>query len=339
MSNKPQSRIKIGIIGLGMVGEPIKRWFEEYHKYRRGKELFCYDTDPKKGYSDDVNKADAVFIAVPTPANPNGSCNVSIVQNAVSTINDGKVVIIKSTVTPGTVEGLQKKYPHKKFIFNPEFLTESQSWLDYIKPDRQILGHTAKSYGDIKEILAVLPRAHFERPWSSDYSKKDINATEAELVKYASNVFGYIKVIYGNILADMCHALEVNFKKNKIGAEIDYENIREAISADPRIGPAWLNVGHGNYCGSGGFCFPKDMAAFIKFGEKLIDDLVKDKKTDDGHSKTLKKGIAVLQSIHDYNKALLAWQGLTIEDVSRHDREIVTQKVKPIRTHAKKRQN
>ena len=121
MSTKRANKIKIGIIGLGMVGEPIRKWFEEYHKYRRGKELFCYDTDPKKGYSDDVNRADAVFVSVPTPTNPDGSCNVSIVQGAVATINDGKIVIIKSTVPPGTVEGLQKKYPRKKFILTPNF--------------------------------------------------------------------------------------------------------------------------------------------------------------------------------------------------------------------------
>lgn len=331
MSNKTNSKIKIGIIGLGMVGEPIRRWFEEHHGYRRGKELFCYDTDPKKSYGDDINRADIVFVAVPTPANPDSSCNVSIVQNAVATINNGKIIIIKSTVTPGTVESLQKKYPRKKFIFNPEFLTEAQVWLDYTKPDRQILGHTAKSYGDIKEVLALLPQAHFERPWSSDYTKKDINATEAELAKYASNIFGYIKVIYGNILADLCHGLESAFKKQGVPVNINYENVREVISADPRIGPAWLNVEHGNYCGAGGYCFPKDMAAFIKFGESLVGKLAENKKSSGSLIKTLKKGIAVLQSIQDYNKTLLAWQGLTIEDVSRHDKEVVVQKRKKIR--------
>ncbi|MBI2063910.1 MAG: UDP-glucose/GDP-mannose dehydrogenase family protein [Candidatus Yanofskybacteria bacterium] len=332
MSTGDNKKIKVGIVGLGMVGEPIRRWFEEYNKYRRGKELFCYDTDPKKGYSDDINKADIVFVAVPTPTNHDGSCNISIVQNAVATINDGKIVIIKSTVPPSTVESLQKKYPRKRLVFNPEFLTESQSWLDYIKPDRQILGHTARSYGDIKEIMAVLPRAHFERPWSSDYTKKDINATEAELAKYASNVFGYIKVIYGNILADLSHALEAHFRKNKINAGVNYENIREVISADPRIGPAWLNVEHGNYCGAGGYCFPKDMNALISFAENLVKELsVNKNKTDLSTVVSLKKGIGVLRAITDYNKTLLDLQGLTIEDVSRHDKDIVTNKRKPIR--------
>lgn len=331
MSTKQKNRLKIGIIGLGMVGEPIRRWFEEHHKYRRGKELFCYDTDPKKGYSDDVNKADVVFIAVPTPTNPDGSCNISIVQSAAATINDNKIVVIKSTVPPGTVEGLQKKYPRKKFIFNPEFLTESQSWLDYIKPDRQILAHTARSYGDIKEVLALLPRAHFERPWSSDYVKKDINATEAELAKYASNVFGYIKVIYGNILADLCHGLESALKKQGMPANINYENVREVISADPRIGPAWLNVEHGDYCGAGGYCFPKDMNALISFIESLLADLLGIKKNNPGLLVSLAGGVKVLKAIVNYNKTLLKWQGLTLEDVSAHNKDAVLKKRKNIR--------
>ena len=113
------TRLKIGIVGLGMVGGPVKRWFEELNGYKRGKDLFCYDADPKKGYIDDVNMADVIFIAVPTPSNPDGSCNVSIVELAVSKIKDNKIVVIKSTVSPGTVERLQKKYPKKRLIFNP----------------------------------------------------------------------------------------------------------------------------------------------------------------------------------------------------------------------------
>ena len=129
---KNSSKIRVGIIGIGMVGEPIRKWFQEILGYKRGKDFFCYDVDPKKGYADDVNRADIVFIAVPTPPNPDGSCNVSIVQNAVSTVKDGKIVVVKSTVPPGTVQNLQIKYPKKRFIFNPEFLTESQAWEDFL---------------------------------------------------------------------------------------------------------------------------------------------------------------------------------------------------------------
>lgn len=319
-------KIKIGIIGLGMVGEPIRKWFEEINGYKRGRDLFCYDVDQKKGYSDDINRADVVFVSVPTPSNPDGSCNTSIVEVAVAGIKDGKIIVIKSTVAPGTVEGLQKRHPRKRLIFNPEFLTESQAWEDFLSPDRQIIGHTAKSISDSVEVLNLLPKKHFIRPWTSDYSKKTINATEAEFGKYASNVFGYIKVIYGNILADLAYAMS---RVRKV--KVDYDNIRDLIGADLRIGPSWLNVGHGNYSGAGGFCFPKDMNAFIAFAEILEKDAVKNKKLDREHLKILHDGITVLKVIRKYNETLIKAQGLSMEDVAKHNKEIIVQKRKKIR--------
>src|SRR3989344_9080231 len=253
------SKLRIGIIGLGMVGDPIRRWFEEIKGYQRGKDLFCFDVDKSKGFDDDINKADVIFVAVPTPSPKGGGADLSILHSAIKTVKDGKIVVIKSTVPPGTSEELQRKYPKKKIIFSPEFLTESQVWLDFSRPDRQILGPTEKARDVVKEVQMLLPLAPFSRPWSSDYSKKEVTATEAELAKYASNVFGYIKVIYGNILADMCASLGIS-----------YEAVREMISADPRIGPAWLDVNHGNYSGAGGFCFPKDMNALIEFMENNV---------------------------------------------------------------------
>lgn len=303
----PNSKLKVGVIGLGMVGDPIRRWFEEIKGYKRGVDLFCFDVDTKKGFSDDINKADVIFIAVPTPSPKGGGADLSILHTAIKTVRDGKIVVIKSTVPPGTSDELQKKYPKKKFLFSPEFLTESQVWSDFLKPDRQILGATKQSREVLKEVQMLLPLAPFSRPWSSDYTKKEVTATEAELAKYASNVFGYIKVIYGNILADISVAL---------GA--DYENVREMISADPRIGPAWLNVEHGNYCGAGGFCFPKDMNALIEFMEKQVPKKYKD-------------GLAVLKAIRTYNRQLLKKQNLSEDIVSRHDREINVQKRRKIR--------
>lgn len=325
------TKLKVGIIGIGMVGDPIRRWFEEKKGYRPGKELFCYDADPKKGYSDDVNKADVIFVSVPTPSNPDGSCNTSIVDVAVSTIKDGKIVVVKSTIVPGTVERLQKKHPKKKFIFNPEFLTESQVWEDYISPDRQILGTTNKSTTDVLEVLALLPQKHFVRPWSSDYAKKSVNATEAEMGKYASNVFGYMKVIFGNIMADACYALGKVYVKEGIKSDIDYENIREMLGADLRIGPGWLNVDHGVYNGAGGYCFPKDMNAFIHFLEDTAEKMPKGKKQDKEFLAVFQKGIAAFKAIRAYNEALIKAQGLTMADVMRHSKEIITDKRKPVR--------
>jgi len=323
-------KIKIGIIGLGMVGEPIRRWFEELNGYKRGRDLFCYDIDPKKGYVDDVNRAEIIFVSVPTPSNPDGSCNTSIVESTISGINDKKIVVVKSTVPPGTVEKLQKKFPKKRFIFNPEFLTESQAWEDFISPDRQIVATTKKSNTDAVEVLNLLPQKHFIRPWTADYAKRSINSTEAELGKYASNVFGFIKVAYGNILADVCHGINMKYELEKVKSKVNYDNIKELLGADLRIGKSWLNVGHGDYSGAGGYCFPKDMNAFISFADSLMDGLNK-KKTDKEFLKVLKEGIKVLKSVRDYNTSLLKWQGLTVEDVSKHDKEVVVKKRKEIR--------
>lgn len=327
---KNSSKIKVGIIGIGMVGGPIRKWFEELNGYKRGRDLFCYDADPKKSYKDDVNKADVIFVSVPTPPNPDGSCNTSIVESVVGQLKDGKIVIVKSTVEPGTVQRLQDKYPKKRFLFNPEFLTESQSWEDFISPDRQIVSTTSKSESDAVEVLNLLPRKNFIRPWTSDYTKKSVNTTEAEMGKYASNVFGFFKVAYGNILSDISHAMTLKYAGEKKKTVVNYDNIKDLIAADLRIGPAWLNVNYGNYCGAGGYCFPKDMAAFISFADSLAKQLG-NKKTNPAFMKVMKKGIGVLKAVEDYNVELLKAQGLTVEDVSKHNTEIILQKRKEIR--------
>lgn len=312
---------KIGVVGLGFVGETIRKWFQELKGYKRGQDLFCYDTDAKKCASEDFKKADIIFVAVPTPPNPDGSCNTSIVKSIVAEIPNGKTIVIKSTVEPGTIEELQKKYPKKNFLFSPEFLTESQAWADFIDPDRQIVGHTESSKTLSSDVLALLPDAFFVSPGTKDkhcYGKVRINATEAELGKYAANVFGYIKVIFGNILADMAYGMEQKFKQEKISSKVSYDNISEMLGHDKRIGMSWLNVNYGNYCGAGGYCFPKDMNAFIRFTEKLITSLKKNKKTDKGLILSLEKGLNVLKSVRDYNVQLLKWQGLDLDGVSNH---------------------
>lgn len=311
--------LKIGIIGLGMVGGPIKSWFEDKKGYKRNENFFCYDVDPTKGYFDQYNLADIIFIAVPTPPNPDGSCNISIVESVTRGLEGEKIVVIKSTVPPGTTEGLQAQFPQHKFLFNPEFLTESQAWVDFLKPVRQIVGYTDKSRDIALIVLNLLPPAFYQSPWmSSTYVVRGHTATEAEVIKYASNVFGAIKVSFGNMIFDVCDGL------NSYGLKADYENIRDALGSDPRIGPAWLDVNHGSYRGFGGYCFPKDLNAFIEFCRSLIKPL----KVSE--NKRLFGFIKFLESIWDYNDRLLGLQNLTIDDVSRHDKEIILAKKKVI---------
>lgn len=284
---------KIGIIGIGMVGTPLKRWFEE-NGYKRNRNLFLYDTDPKKAFSDNINKADIIFIAVPTPRNSDGRCDLSEVKNALFriNINSPKIVVIKSTVPPSTTEYFQFIFSHWKILFNPEFLTERQAWEDFIKPDRQIVGFTNKSIDAANLVLSILPKAPFMSPWGlGTYKQVRITATEAEIIKYGGNIYFVRKVNFANMLNTLCEKLQV-----------DYENVRKGMGADFRIGDSHLDVNHGGYRGWGGYCFPKDLDAFISF--------LKDMGNQEG-------GI-LLEADKDFNTALLSSQSLTVDDVSKH---------------------
>ena len=312
--------LKIGIIGVGMVGEPIRWWFEEKRGLRRKVELFCYDTDPAKGYFDDYNLADIIFVSVPTPPNPDGSCNTSIVESAIGSIQGAKIIVIKSTVPPGTTECLQDKFAQHKLLFNPEFLTESQAREDFLKPVRQIIGYTDESRDVALTVLNLLPMSYYQSPWmSSTYKFRGHTATEAEMIKYSSNVFGAIKVSFGNMIYDVCDSL-----KTSSGLEVDYEHVRDALGADPRIGPAWLDVNHGSYRGFGGYCFPKDLKAFTMFVSVLRAKFTKP------ILERLAKTLDFIKAVSNYNYCLLEHQNLTIEDVSRHDKEIILAKRKNI---------
>lgn len=285
---------KVGVLGVGMVGGPIARYFLEVKGFHRGKDLFLYDTDANKGYSDAIENADIIFVAVPSPRNPKtGACDISIVEKAVQSIRGEKVVVIKSTVPPGTTEQLQKQNPQHKFLFNPEFLTESRAWEDMMRPDRQIVGFTEKSLDAAHIVLSLLPKAPFMSPWGiGTYMQTRITATEAELIKYAGNVYFARKVNWANALASAAEKLGVN-----------YDNVRKAVAADHRIGDSHLDVGHGGYRGFGGYCLPKDLDAFIEFAKGA----------------TLHEVVAMLSADRTYNENLLKAQGFSIKEVSAHD--------------------
>lgn len=288
-------------MGIGMVGTPLMRYFSELRSYERGKDLFLFDIDPHKGYQDDINQADIIFVSVPTPRSPEGSANISAVESALARISGNKVVVIKSTVPPGTTEDFQRKYPQHKVLFNPEFLTEKYSWTDFIKPDRQIVGFTVQSIDAAHVVLSLLPRAPFMSPWGIQTNRSTkITATEAEIIKYGGNVHFARKINFANALAMIAEAHSA-----------DYENIKIGMAADFRIGDSHLDVHHGGYRGFGGYCFPKDLDALITHFDQ----------------KGLKNCADLLREDWKFNEKLLASQGLTVEDVSVHDHEWVRKKL------------
>jgi len=297
-----KSRFSVGVVGVGMVGTPLARYFVERKQYVRGKDLFLRDTNQTKGMQDDVNKADVIFICVPTPRSKTGSCDLGHVKAALASIKGAKIIVIKSTVPPGTTAEFQKIYPRHKFLFNPENLTERTAWEDFIRPDSQIVGFTQKSQDVAAIVLGLLPKAAFMSPWGvGTYRRIGITATEAEIIKYARNVHFARKVNFANLLARLAE---------KMG--VDYENVRLGMSADFRIGDSHLDVLHGGYRGFGGYCFPKDLDALIGHLDKI----------------GLRAESSLLQCDREFNKKLLAAQGLTLEDVSVHDAEWVARRVK-----------
>lgn len=239
----------IAVMGVGWVGGALARQLESAN-FR----VVRYDPPKGMGTDRELTTADVFFVCVPTPYRVDGGgFDLSFVESAVRAIPGGKVVIVKSTVWPGTTEGLQEKFPQHRFLFNPEFLREATADDDMAHPDRQIVGFTDESESDADMVMSLLPDAPF---------MKTMPATEAEFVKYFGNCFLAAKVVFANQMFDVCRALG-----------LDYDMISACAAEDPRIGKSHLKVLHDGYRGYGGSCFPKDVRAMIQFAEKNGVDL------------------------------------------------------------------
>jgi UDPglucose 6-dehydrogenase len=238
----------IGIVGLGFVGGAVKKWFTN-----QGHKVVTYDIVKECTGKDSLNEADYIFICVPTPYKY-GKCETKIVESTFEWLPKNKVIVIKSTIPPGTTEKMQKQY-EGDVIFNPEFLDASKAEYDFEFPERQIigLGKVGIDPEKIWELERILPKAHH---------LFRMNSTEAECVKYMGNTFFALKNVFANMWYDYCE---------KMG--IDYGKVREAVGADYRIGHVHLNAFHKGGRGAGGSCLPKDLGAAIYFfDEKMVDN-------------------------------------------------------------------
>lgn len=245
---RSHSKPKVCIIGDGVVGGALRAWFEH-----SGTSVRAYD--PPKGLDDATAIADAhvVFICVPTPYAAGAGFDDRHLMDAVQRIPGKKIVVIKSTVRPGTTDRLQREFPQHRFMFNPEFLREASAVEDTMHPDRQILGCTDASAGETGLVMPLLPPAPVTRVCS---------AREAEMSKYVANSFLAIKVSFSNEVYDLCERLA-----------IDYGVVREIVAADPRIGASHTDVFDGGYRGYGGKCLPKDSKALIDLAQSAGTDM------------------------------------------------------------------
>jgi len=275
--------MKLTIIGTGYVGLVTGTCFAEV-----GHQVVCVDNDAAKvkllqsggipiyepgleelvkknvasgrlvftsSTAEGVQKSDVIFIAVPTPPQPDGSVDSSFIEHVARDIaaamTEYKIVVDKSTVPVRTGEKVTetiKRYCPAKVDFdvvsNPEFLREGFAVGDLMKPDRVVIGvRSERAIAAMKEVYA---------PFNAPIIVTDINS--AELIKHAANSFLALKISYINAIATVCEAAGANVQE-----------VAQGIGLDERIGRRFLNAG----IGFGGSCFPKDLSAFIKISEQV----------------------------------------------------------------------
>jgi UDPglucose 6-dehydrogenase len=278
--------MKLTIIGTGYVGLVSGTCFAEV-----GHRVICVDNDDSKvkmlqsgripiyepgleelvkknvaagrlsfsnSTAEGVANSDVIFIAVPTPPQPDGSVDLSFIERVARDIagamTEYKIIVDKSTVpvqTGDKVAETIKRYCKAKVEFdvisNPEFLREGFAVDDLMKPDRVVIGvKTQRPVPAMKEVY---------EPFKAPIIVTDINS--AELIKHASNSFLALKISYINAISVICEATGANVQE-----------VASGMGMDERIGKRFLNAS----LGFGGSCFPKDLSAFIKIAEQLRYD-------------------------------------------------------------------
>jgi len=278
--------MSIGVIGQGFVGGSLTTVFSE-----RGEIVFVHDKTGKvapggknvfynngassfspKDVKEFVRSCEGVsgfsgvfFVCVPTPMDEDGSCNITIVEEVLENIKSAtrtantkdRIVVIKSTVPPGSTAMWNKKFNKDNLfvIFNPEFLTEANAVNDMREQTRIILGGPRPQINSVKQIYQRLfPKVNLIKTGS----------TTAEMVKYTTNCFLATKVSFANEISQICEALDAD------GLNIDYDKVIEYSKLDKRLGEShWSVPGpmptiDGRYArGFSGSCFVKDINALI----------------------------------------------------------------------------
>jgi len=242
----------IGIIGQGFVGNSVKEGFKNDYN------ILTYDLKPElcncASMRNLVKECYVIFLCLPTPMQKDGSCYVGILEEAVKNIAEMGVInllVIKSTVPPTTIDYFEETYGELlSFIYNPEFLTEANAVNDFKDQDRIILGcsdhDTFTCVADIYRKsfpLVIIIKTTFD---------------EAIMVKYMTNAFLAMKVIFANEMYDLCKELG-----------IDYNIVYNVAVFDKRLGEShWTVPGPDGDRGFGGHCFPKDLSAIRYVAEQ-----------------------------------------------------------------------
>lgn len=235
----------LGLIGNGFVGSAI------YENLKNHYEFAIYDNKPtlsnRNSIGEVVKEAEVIFVALPTPMYNTGKCDLTIIFDAMSEIynnyNDN-IVVLKSTVVPGTCDEIKDRFPDMRIVFSPEFLTEANHIEDFRSCNRMI-------FGGLKEDTAVCVK--LIQPIFEDKHYFTTDWKTAETVKYFINIFLATKISFANEMKQICDLVGV-----------EYDNIVKLALCDQRIGRTHFQVpGNDGHRGFGGKCFPKDLNAII----------------------------------------------------------------------------
>lgn len=239
--------MKIGIVGLGVIGSACKFGFEKL-----GHKVLGHDIILNTKLSD-ILESSIIYVCVPTPSKKDGSCDTSIVEKVVLELDQLKyqgVVAIKSTIKPTTTKSLQVK-TNLKICFVPEFLRERCAITDFTE------NHDLLAIGtEDKSIYNLIKKCHGNYP----QHVVQLSPTEAEMLKYYSNVFNALKITFANEMYEVCQKIDVNYTK-----------VKEAFVKRGTTKNIYLDV-NDNFRGYAGVCLPKDT--------KALDSLVKELNLD-----------------------------------------------------------
>ena len=223
------TKVNVGVIGCGIIGGALIKWLEENNP-----NCNILKVDPPKGLNDSLDEADAIFISIHIPTEQDGTQDLKLLEQIISNCPDAPIYI-RTTMLPGTCDMLSKKL-NKEVNFMPEFLTERTAVEDFYNQSIVFTNHTDL----LKKIFPGKPYI-------------EMSTIEAEITKYAHNVFGALKVTYFNGIYEYCKSLNA-----------DYQKVREGFLMSGYINAPHSSVpGPDGKLGYGGKCFPKDVNAFI----------------------------------------------------------------------------
>lgn len=241
---------KIGIVGQGFVGTAIREGLQSFYNVQTY-DKFKTELSTCQNLKELCSNTNMIFTCLPTPMNEDGSCDLSIIEDTIKQLNElgnGHIIIIKSTVPPGTTKRLNTQCENIDIVFSPEFLTEANFIEDFRNQNRILIGgprpastHVKNMFGKVFQGIPIIKTG----------------SNTAEMVKYFTNCFLATKVGFANEMRQICDQ-----------SEIDYDKVVEYSLYDDRIGSTHLSTpGPDGKRGFGGSCFPKDINALIDIAQ------------------------------------------------------------------------